>query len=282
MRRDSATRTATLSVGEFASFRPFAQPGYGGIAAAWRAQLGTEWHQRIQADSAAAGEAMRDELPIKGDLPWRGWTLRLSGRIDQIKSTPDSVQLREIKTVSEPLPLARPALLERYLSYPIQLLAYRELLLRAAPDFPASPAAYLLELLFVEIGTGLSQSIRLDPSYDTLLVDQLDTLVDYLEAQQERLDRLRSLAVRPAYPSPRPGQETIQAELDASFATSPVVLLEAPTGYGKTGVAWEYAARRLASGQSDRILYLTSKTTGQTEALARLRSLLAPPPPSEI
>ncbi len=280
MHIDAPNRQVTLSVGEFAAFTPYATPGFGGVSAIWRAQLGTEWHQRIQSESAEAGEGMQDEVSISGSLVWRNWTLQLKGRIDQYKSTADSHELREIKTLSEPIPLDRDAILERYPSYPLQLLAYKELLLRAPENVSLetqkpSPETFLLELLFVEIGSGLTQSLILDKSYDALFVDQLDTLVDYLEAKQERLARLRALTVYPAYDKPRPGQENIQDELADAFSKSKITLLEAPTGYGKTGVAWEYAARRLAAGQCDRVLYLTSKSTGQTEAVTRLRALLS-------
>ncbi|MBK1878894.1 ATP-dependent DNA helicase [Pelagicoccus mobilis] len=278
MHIDAPNRTVTLSVGEFASFTPYATPGFGGVSAVWRAQLGTEWHQRIQKESAEAGEGMQDEVQISGNLRWRNWTLRLKGRIDQLKQSPapnTQLHLREIKTVSEPLPLSRDTLLERYLSYPLQLLTYRELMLRESPSALANPEPnFTLELLFVEIGSGLTQSLRLDKQYDAMLVDQLDALVDFLESKQERLARLRSLTVKPVYETPRPGQEDIQERLDHAFNQAKITLLEAPTGYGKTGVAWEYAARRLAAGQCDRVLYLTSKSTGQTEALTRLKALL--------
>ncbi|MDQ8202365.1 helicase C-terminal domain-containing protein [Pelagicoccus sp. SDUM812003] len=294
MQIDAEHRLVTLSVGEFSSFTPYAKPGFGGASAIWRAQVGTIWHQRIQSDSAQAGEDMQDEVPISGALSWRSWEIRLSGRIDQLKREQrgdDSLtHLREIKSLSQPLPLQRDELLERYPHYPIQLLAYRELMIRdqAAPSDPSQPSPlpttprYHLELLLVEIGSGLTQSLTLDASYDGLLVDQLDAFVDYLESQQERLARLRSLLVRSAYPSPRPGQETIQRDLAHAFEHGKIALLQAPTGYGKTGVAWEYATRRLASGQSDRVLYLTSKTTGQTEAVARLKALLEPSSQSQL
>ncbi|MBD5778627.1 DEAD/DEAH box helicase family protein [Pelagicoccus sp. NFK12] len=278
MQIDARNRQATLSVGEFSAFTPYATPGFGGVSAAWRAQLGTEWHQRIQRESADAGEGMQDEVSLSGALAWRNWTLHLSGRIDQFKASPTAPHLREIKTLSEPVPLDREAILERYPAYPLQLLTYRELLIQAGrSDLGRDPAAetFRLELLFVEIGSGLTQSLVLDKTYDGLFVDHLDTLVDYLEAKQERLARLRSLSVRPAYDTPRPGQEHIQTELAEAFSQSQITLLEAPTGYGKTGVAWEYAARRLAAGQCDRVLYLTSKSTGQTEALTRLKALLS-------
>lgn len=288
MEINAANRQVTLSVGEFASFAPYASPGFGGIAAMWRAQLGTEWHQRIQRESTESNDGFSNEVTISGALPWRNWTLHLSGRIDQIKTASSSKteavphrHLREIKTITEPLPLDRDALLERYPSYPVQLLTYRELLIRDGQSSSETkltqqpaPESFQLELLFVEVGSGLTQTLSLDPSYDALLVDQLDALVDYLESKQERLTRLRFLAVKPAYDTPRPGQESIQGDLKAAFEKSRFTLLEAPTGYGKTGVAWEYAARRLSSGKCDRVLYLTSKATGQTEALTRLRSLL--------
>ncbi|MBC2605821.1 helicase C-terminal domain-containing protein [Pelagicoccus albus] len=278
MQINAAQRQVSLSVGEFSAFSPFAKIGFGGISALWRAQLGTEWHQRIQSESDAAGEGMQNEVTIGGSLKWRNWTLDLSGRIDQLKQEKNQTRLREIKTISEPLPLSRDSILERYPSYPIQLLTYRELLIQKH-SFDSLPAEEIgkrfdLELLFVEISSGLTQCLRLDKSYDALLVDQLDALVDYLEAQQERLAKLHSLTVHPIYDVPRPGQESIQADLAKAFENSQIALLEAPTGYGKTGVAWEYAARRLAAGQCDRVLYLTSKSTGQTEALTRLRALI--------
>lgn len=280
MQIDAEQRSATLGVGEFAGFRPYAAAGFGGVAALWRAQLGTYWHQRVQGESAAAGEAMQDEVPIAGALAWRGWTLHLRGRIDQLKRSGESIRLREIKTVNEPLPLPDEAIRERYLSYPLQLLTYRELMLRAEPAL--SPKDFQLELLFVEIGSGLAQSLRLGASHDGLFAAHLDVVADFLEAKRERLQRLRSLAVRPAYPTPRPGQENIQRELENAFADSRLAVLEAPTGYGKTGVAWEHALKRLAAGREERVLYLTSKSTGQTEAVERLRSILAAPPQSEI
>ena len=272
MEIDAQQRRATLSVGEFSTFRPYAQAGYGGSSAIWRAQVGTEWHQRIQAASAQAGEGMANEVGIEGSLEWRGWTLQLRGRIDQLKETGQQTRLREIKTVAEPLPIDAQALKERYASYPIQLLAYRELLIRQSRT--PNPPSFCLELLFVEISSGLTQSVHLSPEHDHLFARHLDTVVDFLESQRERLDRLRALKVRPAYSRPRPGQESIQADLRKAFASGGRVILEAPTGYGKTGVSWEFALKRLANGQEDRIVYLTSKSTGQIEAAHRLRSLL--------
>jgi len=287
MKIDPENRRASLSVGEFSTATPYATPAFGGTSAVWRAQLGTHWHQRIQRRSEELAEGFKSEVALSGSIKWRNWTLRLSGRIDQAKVGKNrrTVHLREIKTLSESLPISIPRLLERYRSYPIQLLAYRELVLRddqqatlwrdKGDPRPLCAESFCLELLLIEIGSGLSQSLELDRSHDALLSEQLDSVTDQFEAQRERLLRLRSLSVRPAYERPRAGQEDIQERLSKAFKSSKLALLEAPTGYGKTGVAWEFAGRQLASGDCDRILYLTSKATGQIEATSRLRRLLA-------
>ncbi len=269
MEIDAKQRLATLSVGEFARFSPYPQRadplGFGN----WRAIAGQQWHQEIQRD--AKTEGFKNEQTIAGDIEWRGWTFRLSGRIDQIRSEADAIRLREIKTVTTPLPLEPREIATRFKSYCVQLLAYRELLLRQSH---AKKAAIELDLYLVELGSGITQSALLDDSFDALVVDQLDCLADYLDTKQARLERLRSLQFKPAYAVPRPGQETVQTDLKDRFQSAPIVCLQAPTGYGKTGVAWEIALQRLATGQVERIIYLTSKSTGQLEASERLDALL--------
>ena len=132
-----------------------------------------------------------------------------------------------------------------------------------------------MELYLVEFSNGITQSIILDETFEHLVSDQLDRITNYLDQKRERLQRLRNLRFKAAYATPRPGQETIQSDLRSAFDSSRIVLLEAPTGYGKTGVSWEYGLHELASGQIDRIVYLTSKKTGQLEAIERLDSLLS-------
>jgi DNA excision repair protein ERCC-2 len=270
MEIDAKQRLVKLSVGEFARFSPYSQRTASAGFGNWRAQVGQQWHQEIQKNALAEGFV--NELSISGDLLWNGWTLSLSGRIDQIGDSTDRIQIREIKTIATLLPIDPLETAALYKSYCLQLLAYRELLIRER-NVPVEQID--LDLLLVEISSGITQNIRLDgDQYDSLIVDQLDRLASYLDQKSARLARLRALQFKPAYETPRPGQETIQTDLKNAFETFPVVFLEAPTGYGKTGVAWEIALQRLATGQVDRIIYLTSKGTGQLEATDRLKALL--------
>ncbi len=121
------------------------------------AAAGQQWHQEIQ--NRADSEGFANEQSIKGDLEWRGWTLRLNGRIDQIRSQKDRTHLREIKTVTTPLPLRPEEVRSHFKSYCIQLLTYRELLNR----IETKPTGSIeLDLFLIELGSGITQSLLLD------------------------------------------------------------------------------------------------------------------------
>ena len=103
MEIDAKQRLVILSVGEFARFSPYSQrvasTGFGN----WRAQVGQQWHQEIQKN--APEEGFVNEITISGDIRWNGWTLRLTGRIDQIGDATERIHVREIKTIATPLPI---------------------------------------------------------------------------------------------------------------------------------------------------------------------------------
>jgi Rad3-related DNA helicase len=323
-------RTAALSVGEFADFSLGPRDAVGGAQGLWRAQLGTHWHNELRARAAAEHAAAASfEIPITGRIAHRGWTLTFTGRIDQVIRAPESAPppgrdtspgsapeteglgatspadprwrqtsgliLREIKSVSRPLPADESELRADYPAYFIQLATYGALwrngLVAAPPaDLPppaegapaaarAAPATLALrtELVFVETDSGLAQTIPLTPADDALFRGQLERIAEFLDLRLRARERLRGLSFRPAFATPRPGQETTQAELTVLFERHPLVLFEAPTGFGKTGVLLEFALGQLRSGHFDRALYLTSKSTGQLQVVRTLGAMTASP-----
>lgn len=269
-----ATRTASLSVGEFSDFALGPRESGGGSAGIWRAQLGQHWHNELRAQTerthTSDGTLAPDiafEVPIEGRLAHRGWTLTLAGRIDQLVGP----TLREIKTVTRPLPAAEPELRADYGSYFLQLATYAVLRrLHGARELRA-------ELVFVEASSGLSQTIALTPFDEALVHHQLDAIVEFLELQLRAHERRQRLHFQSPFPSLRPGQETIHDDLAEAFAHAPIVLLEAPTGYGKTGCALEFALGELKAGRYDRLIWLTGKSTGQLQVVETLRRM-APAP----
>ncbi|WP_438482475.1 ATP-dependent DNA helicase [Oleiharenicola lentus] len=268
-------KTARLSVGEFADFRLGPQDaGSGGPQGIWRAQLGQHWHNELRArtekEFTPDGGTLRSdvlfEVVIDGQLTHRGWTISLNGRIDQ--QVGDT--LREIKSVMRPLPVDEATLRAEYPEYFRQIATYA--VLRRAQGFKATRA----ELIFVEAGAGLSQTIALTPFDEALVSHQLDALVGFLNLRLRAHERRRHLVFRPAFDSLRLGQETIQADLSNALATSPIVLFEAPTGYGKTGCLLEFALGKLKAGKFERVIWLTGKSTGQIQVVHTLQQMTAP------
>ena len=290
---DLDRRTAALSVGEFADFSLGPHDSVGGPQGLWRAQLGTYWHGELRAQATAEHAAAASfELPIAGQVAHRGWTLALTGRIDQIVRRPDGLTLREIKTVTRELPADEAELRQDYPEYLIQLATYLALarlgaltlrpeignVIRDKSDSPSQPeGALLAELVFVEVDSGLAQTVTLTASDDSYFRGQLERVTEFLDLRQRARARLQHLRYRPAFDRPRPGQETTQAELTALFARHPLVLFEAPTGFGKTGVLLEFALGQLRSGHFDRALYLTSKSTGQLQVVRTLGTMTSEP-----
>ncbi|HZP60893.1 MAG TPA: PD-(D/E)XK nuclease family protein, partial [Opitutaceae bacterium] len=264
-------RTAALGVGEFAAFAFGPRGDAGGPSGLWRAQLGTHWHQELHARAAEENPGATAEVPIAGRLVHRGWTLTLSGRIDQLLPREGATVLREIKTVMRPLPAPEAELRAEHPDYFVQLAAYLALL-RANGD-SRLPAA---ELLFVEAASGLVQPVALAPADEALFRAQLERVVEFLEHRRRARDRLRSLHFRPAFAELRPGQAEAAGQLRTAVAApSAAVFFEAPTGFGKTGVLLEAALTELRDGRFERVLYLTSKATGQLQVGRTLAAMTA-------
>jgi Rad3-related DNA helicase len=273
MNFDLDRRTAALGVGEFAGFSLGPrEAGSGAGSGLWRAQLGQHWHQELRRQATATDGSAEFERPIEGGIVHRGWTLTLSGRVDQLVPSAHGLLLREIKSILRPLPADEAELRAEYPAHFIQLAAYAALA-RIAPEGAASPRPARFELVFVEADSGLAQTVALTPADDGLFRAQLERLTEFLDLRLRARERLRRLRFRPAFAQPRPGQETTRADLTSQFERRPLVLFEAPTGFGKTGVLLEFALGQLQSGHFDRALYLTSKSTGQLQVVHTLAGM---------
>jgi len=268
-------RTIALTAREFAEFTT--GPGAGGYGRMelWRAQLGQVWHETLRGQLAAADPAARFEVSIEATVPWRGWRVTLTGRADQVVVRDGTPVVREVKTVMQPLPADPASLRSHYTDYFRQLAVYQ--CLHREPG--GAPGILAGELVFVEPATGITQILAQDADTAHALFDaRLAELCGFAEQRRSGLERLRTLRFAPAFASPRPGQETILDDLRTAASRSPVVLFEAPTGYGKTGCTLQYALEALAAGQLTRLIYLTGKSTGQLEVVRQIRAMVGQPP----
>jgi DNA excision repair protein ERCC-2 len=267
MNFDLDRRRAQMSVGDLSDFAIGPQAPSSGSGGLWRAQLGTRWHRELREQAISEGADAEFEVPVVAELARKGWVLALGGRIDQIVQVAGQPVLREIKTVTRALPSDEATLRSDYPEYFVQLAAY--VAMRGLREKG--------ELVFVEADTGLAQSVALTPTDERAFELQLEAVADFLELRLRARERLRALKFRPAFAEFREGQETAAAELNAAVrGGQAAVLLEAPTGFGKTGLLLECALGQLREGNFDRVLYLTGKSTGQLHVAETLRAMTAP------
>lgn len=238
-----------------------------------RAQVGQLWHAEMRDRMVATNAEAKFEVPFEHAVQWKGWQFSLTGRIDQLVTVDGATVVREIKTVLRALPVPADELAADLPEYFCQLAAYQ--CVTVDPAGIAAPGA----LVFVEPGSGIVQEVPQSPTEARARFEaRLDEIWNFAERRRAGLERLRTLRFAPAFREPREGQETIVADLAAAALLSPVVLLEAPTGYGKTGCALEYGLGELAAGRLSRLVYLTGKSTGQLQVLKQIDEMLGNPP----
>ncbi|MGC6455728.1 MAG: ATP-dependent DNA helicase [Coraliomargaritaceae bacterium] len=269
MRIDSENATVHLSVSELATFRRVPAPA-SLSSGPWRAALGQSWHEEARKQASATQPEARFEVPVDAVWRHRRWTFHLTGRIDQILPCGDGWLLREVKTVRTPLPVDKADLLQNHPGHFAQAAAYLALL-RLQTEYSEQPLR--AQLQYIHIDDGTVQNIDLDDSDASLFEAQLDTLFPYLEDRRSAARRLDNLEIRPAFASLRPGQAELFARLEAASTESKNILLQAPTGFGKTGIALQHALEKMRSGHFQRCIYLTSKSTGQWQAIRQIQAM---------
>jgi Rad3-related DNA helicase len=265
-----------LSVGEFARFAlgPSRRSGWNGSAARWRAQLGNSWHLEMQ-ERARSQRQQGDELRFEEavDAYWQeqGWRLRLTGRVDQILEREGTVVLREIKTVNSVLPAPVGELQEGYPEHFVQAGTYHEL----AKILPAYQGRTIFTLLvFVSIADGTVQEVEISQQAPALFATQKAELLGFLRGRAASWARLSHPRIRPPFGELRPGQAEAQKMLARHATETTCLCFEAPTGFGKTGLALEFALGQMRDGIFDRLIYLTGKSTGQTAVMQQLAEML--------
>ncbi|MCB1121596.1 MAG: helicase, partial [Verrucomicrobiae bacterium] len=97
---------------------------------------------------------------------------------------------------------------------------------------------------------------------------------EYLEYLKSRRSIFRNLPRIRAFEELREGQESIEKEIKEASDLSRIVFFQAPTGFGKTGVALELALNEVVEGRFDRVAYLTSKSSGQPQVMKQLKTML--------
>ncbi|MFP5284905.1 MAG: DEAD/DEAH box helicase family protein, partial [Thermoanaerobaculia bacterium] len=267
-RFDPEALTLDISVADLLE-GPLRSLGFSSRGGYERMWLGQAIHGKYQEESLANDPSYRREVVVSYAFEHRGWTVRVHGRIDGLRTDPDgSLVVEEIKSVRRGAPLP-PSLREMYQR---QALLYAWMLGRTTADAPVRA-----ELVLISIG---SDDVEREPlEVDVQLLEavvrrRLNSLIYGWEAERQRFEERRAAAerLRFPYPEPRPGQELILAAVETAVANREHLLLQATTGIGKT-VAALYPALRYCLANDKRLFVLTAKTTQQEMATAVLNLL---------
>lgn len=222
---------------------------------------GIEGHAAV---TARRGPGYQREVPLSA--MHRG--LRIQGRADGWD--PDARRLEEIKTHRGDPALIRP---NRQALHWAQARVYGWMLCEQL-GFDGLDIA----LVYYDIDSG-RETVLCEPHTAAQLRGFVDALCERYAgwARQERDHRqARDAALRGlAFPHPafRPGQRELAAAVYRAHRDGRALLAEAPTGIGKTIATLFGALRALPLRPTDRLFYLTARTTGRALALGGLRQL---------
>jgi DNA excision repair protein ERCC-2 len=215
-------------------------------------------HQKIQ---KSRPDGYASEVTVTHKVETENLILEISGRIDGVFVYPDRVIIDEIKTTKEELIYIAQTENEMHWGQ-VKCYAYIYAVQHDLAHIDAQLTYYHLEKDQV-------QEKRRSFS-TTALKDFFEDLVARYCAWAERIvawlgDRDASITtLKFPFDTYRPGQEQMISEVADTIATQGQLLIQAPTGIGKTSAVILPAMRALATGQATKIFYLTARTTGRT------------------
>jgi DNA excision repair protein ERCC-2 len=232
-----------------------------------RMWLGQAIHRSYQEEALADDPTYRTEVPITVELAHRGWQVSIRGRIDGLRREgDDGLTVEEIKSVrhGEISPAVREI-------YERQALIYAWMLDRNQE--PVSGA----ELVLIAIGRHDIRRHELEIDLDEVdraVRRRLNSLLGDFERRRDERQARQRAGERLTFPytDVRPGQDRIIERVGQALDRREHLLLEAPTGIGKTA-ATLYPVLRHALQNDQRVFVLTAKTLQQEMATTVLEML---------
>ena len=238
---------------------------------ATRAAQGREVHSRWQTSRAAVDDAYRAEVRLQHQTEVDGWTVTLHGRVDGLTEVEGHTVVEEVKSTALDAASLYASSLTDWPAYVAQLEVYLWMLAEAGHAGPVG------RLVLVSIADG-SQHV-LGVSLDREAVSsRIEEVFSRLVAQRERrlawLAGRRQQIVPPPHDTWRPGQRELADAVGWGVDAQHVVMVEAPTGLGKTAAVMA-GVLRVALAHDKQVFWATARTTQQAAPLDTLERLAA-------
>jgi len=236
-------------------------PGLVGFERLW---LGARLHRLYQDDARARDPTFEAERALALDLAHEGRAIRLHGRADGVREAADgALVVEELK--SEGGGDVRP---ERAAQDALQASLYAWMLARAC-----GRAVRAVLVRIAAEGAGVRVVARRDVAFDAAGTEaRARALLSERLREERRREALREARrarageIRFPFPAERPGQREMADAVAAALAGGRHLLLEAPTGLGKTAAVL-LPALRFAYRTGARVFLLTSRSSQQRGAL---------------
>ena len=234
--------------------------------------IGQEVHQRIQAVRSESDPQYRAEVFTSNLFETEEYSFEVSGRMDGFYDR-SPARIEEIKSSFNVYELFRRLQQDpEQHPYCLQLRTYgyfHWLKTEETPDL-------ILHLVSTRNGDTIDFKVPLNPmGYEEWLHLRLAELVEETKLAEKRAKRRRKAAENFEFPftQPRTGQIELIQTIEEGMKEDRPMLLQAPTGLGKTmGVLYPTLREALARGQ--RTIYITPKNSQHAvaeDALDRLR-----------
>ncbi len=254
----AAKRSLQLSITDFAVPSPRlghieSESGFGALP-----MIGTEIHQEIQGERLRQGGAYVAEKWIAHAFETERYKITISGRMDGMSYGPPFT-IEEIKSTYSPDSLLERLKADSSHPYVLQLRTYGYLHHLATGTVPE------LVLLVVCARTRKISSLPVEldiEEYESWLHQRLNEISEQEDAFARIKAKRKKSAQAMTFPfaDPRPGQRELIQHVKERMGDKTRVLLQAPTGLGKTiGVLYPSLEESLARGQ--KTIYVTAKNS---------------------
>lgn len=240
-----------------------------GFVGSRRAVDGIRGHQKVQRQRPAGYQA---EVSLGYTHEVEDFSLKISGRVDGILAEADGVLIEEIKTTSAPLERLRATQDPTHWGQ-VKVYAYLYAIQEDLQTLSLRLTYYQLdteEILALEQEVGRDE---LEAFFEDLLTRYLAWARTLWSWTLRRDAALAALAF--PFESFRPGQRHMAVNTYRRIRDGGHLMIEAPTGIGKTMGTLFPAGKALGEGHVEKIFYLTARTTGRLTAHAAAEALNA-------
>jgi DNA excision repair protein ERCC-2 len=263
-------KKVTLSVGEFSVPAPLrgsidAHSGFGRAT-----ELGQEIHQRVQEKRKKDFPDFEAERAVKFSFFRGEYEFEVGGRMDgffppsRIEEIKSSFNTFDLKRRLQDHPWEHP--------YCLQLQTYGYILWKQTGVLPTLS----FHLVSTRNFESSEQNLPFEPHlFEEWLDRRLVELEELAIAAEKRAERRRKVAenLEFPFPTPRSGQIELIATVEEGMREKKRMLVQAPTGLGKT-VGVLYPAMREALARGQKVIYVTPKNSQHAlaeEAVAKLQ-----------